>query len=265
MNVVTFLTHHPRRWASMQHVPVSERDFVWDCSVKLLEQYNMMLSNPFLERFYWHAPYFQQWQAFIYVLDTLRAEPLAPRTSQTWKLVGSIFENTPYLMLDMRKPIHVAISNLCLKAYDAREKAFLGGRAPPSPTPAFIGQLRKQREMAVAKQQARKDRQRSLRGPCPDRVSQARGANVDPTTRAHPYQMETNQPEPHQTQPIAENNLLHYFGFSENQNAVHGGTVMDFDFTYPEEYHLEDTPSYDAIDWEQWDSWLAESNLLPSS
>lgn len=251
----------------MQHVPVSERDFVWDCSVKLLEQYNMMLSNPFLERFYWHAPYFQQWQAFIYVLDTLRAEPLAARTSQTWKLVGSIFENTPYLMSDMRKPIHVAISNLCLKAYDAREKALLVSSASSSPTPAFIDQLRKQREIAVAKQQARKDRQGSginLRNQCPNRVSQARGANIDPTTRAPPYWMETNHSEPDQTQPIAESNSLHYFGFLEDGNAVHD-TVMDFDFTYPDDYHLEETPSYDAIDWEQWDSWLAESNLLPSS
>ena len=62
MNVVTFLTHHPRSWASMGHTPLLERQLVWDVSVKLLEQQNMVQTNPMLRPFAWHATYFRQWQ-----------------------------------------------------------------------------------------------------------------------------------------------------------------------------------------------------------
>ena len=46
MNTIRFMTHHPRRWASIEQTPLAERQFVWDVSIKLLEQYNMLQSNP---------------------------------------------------------------------------------------------------------------------------------------------------------------------------------------------------------------------------
>jgi len=61
MNVVTFLTHHPRSWASMGQVSAPERQLVWDVSMKLLEQHNMVQSNDMLKPFSWHATYFRQW------------------------------------------------------------------------------------------------------------------------------------------------------------------------------------------------------------
>ncbi|KAH7396762.1 hypothetical protein DE146DRAFT_763878 [Phaeosphaeria sp. MPI-PUGE-AT-0046c] len=267
MKVVNFLTHHPRRWASMDNVPLSEREFVWDCSVKLLEQYNMMLSNTFLERFAWHAPYFQQWQAFIYVLDTLRAEPLATTAPQTWNIVGSIFENTPNLISDMRKPIHVAICNLCLKAYDARENTLLSSGASSSSTPAFITRLRQQREMTIAKQQTRKDHRRAGHNSHTSRLGQVPqpvGPNETPTIRVSSHTMDTNRLNFNQAFGVAENDSLRYFGFLDDNNLA-TNDPQDFDFTLPEEYQMENTMSYEAIDWEQWDSWLAESNLIASS
>lgn len=252
----------------MEHVPLSEREFVWDCSVKLLEQYNMMLSSPFLERFAWHSPYFQQWQAFIYVLDTLRAEPLATQASQTWEIVGSIFENTPYLMSDMRKPIHVAICNLCLKAYDARENALLSntGSVLSSPAPAFIVQLRQQREITIAKQRARKDRHRAgnSRDARSDQVPWLIGPNMDPTNRVPSRWAESNQLGYVPPFGSTESDSLRYFGFFED-NHITNDTPVDFDFTLTDDYQLGDTMSYDSIDWAQWDTWLAESNLLRSS
>lgn len=201
------------------------------------------------------------------MLDTLRAEPLAAKTNAPWRIIGSIFENTPYLMSDMRKPIHVAICNLCLKAYAARENALLGTSAPPPSTPAFISQLRQQLEVALIKQQARKDRLQGAnvsRNPRPDQASQASGSGPGSTTRVPTCWKNTNHIQPPQANEMAESNSLRYFGFSEDQNVV-DDIVMDFDFTFLEDYHLGDATSYNSIDWEQWDSWLAESNLLPSS
>ena len=53
INVVRFLTSHPRRWTSIEQTPPSERQFVWECSIQLLEQHNMVQSSPQLKRFAW--------------------------------------------------------------------------------------------------------------------------------------------------------------------------------------------------------------------
>jgi len=89
MNVVTFLTHHPRSWTNK--VSDSERQLVWDVSVKLLEQHNMVQSNDVLRRFSWHTPYFRQWHAFIHVLDTLRTDPFKADAHKTWELIISSY------------------------------------------------------------------------------------------------------------------------------------------------------------------------------
>lgn len=60
MSVVRFLTHHLRRSASVEQIPLSERQWVWEISIKLLDQHNMVQSNPQLKQFAWYAAYFQQ-------------------------------------------------------------------------------------------------------------------------------------------------------------------------------------------------------------
>ncbi|KIX08632.1 uncharacterized protein Z518_03289 [Rhinocladiella mackenziei CBS 650.93] len=66
-----FMVHHPRRWKHVQKISSSERQYVWDLSVKLLEQYNMPRTSPQLKLFSWQVAFYFQWQAFIHVLDTL--------------------------------------------------------------------------------------------------------------------------------------------------------------------------------------------------
>jgi hypothetical protein len=267
MNVVTFLTHHPRRWATMEHVPSSERTLVWEGSIKLLEQYNMMQSNPLLKRFSWHAPYYQQWHAFIHVLDTLYAEPSRSDASKAWAIICSIYEHNPDLVTDMRKPIHVAIGNLCLKAYAAREtvppgSSTIGHHA----TPAYIMQLRQRREVAKAKQQARKEKStlsgehnisNTKLGPTPtisDQNQALRGYNSQQFTM------------PVSTSLDNLNGAIedpYFYMFDENNNQSND-MYMDLDFVLPDDI----MESYDPqqIDWEQWDTWLADSNIMrPSS
>jgi hypothetical protein len=52
------------------------------------------------------------------------------------------------------------------------------------------------------------------------------------------------------------------FDVFDNNNE--GNMYMDLDFTLPEEYSMENyVPG--PINWEQWDTWLADSNLMRSS
>ena len=154
MNVGRFVAHHPRRWASEEQTPESERQHVWNLSIKLLEQYNMMQSIP---RFSWHAAYFMQWNSFIHILDTLLARPLKEDAAKTWQSIDSAYESTPEMVSNMKKPIHVAVGNLCLKAWAAREAALKANGQPVLNVPEYIIQLRKQREEASNRRQLRRN------------------------------------------------------------------------------------------------------------
>jgi hypothetical protein len=262
MNTVTFLTHHPRRWASMEHVPLSERTLVWDCGIKLLEQYSMMQSNPLLKSFAWHALYFQPWHAFIHVLDTLYAEPSRSDASKAWAIICSIYEHTPDLVSDMRKPVHVAIGKLCLKAYAARETLLLGSTTTSRPTPTCIIQLRERSELAKAKHHARNkkaDRQGE------HNVLRSGNSNYNEALQGSISQNSTiptsTNFDNHDGAP--ENASFYFFdGFDDNNS--HNDMYMDLDFVLPEGCLESYAP--EQVDWEQWDTWLADSNIMrPSS
>lgn len=161
MNVGRFIAHHPKRWASREQTPESERQYVWSVSVKLLEQYNMMRS---IEHFSWHAAYFLQWNSFIHILDTLLANPLKDDAERTWQLVEAAYEKTPDMVTNTRKTIHVAVGNLCLKAWNARGAALAEQGRPIVHVPEYISQLRAQRVSATARQQRRQSRRTEVDG-----------------------------------------------------------------------------------------------------
>jgi hypothetical protein len=261
MNVVTFLSHHPRRWATMEHIPQTERELVWDGSIKLLEQYNMMQSNPFIERFAWHAPYFQQWHAFIHVLDTLGAEPLRLDASKTWQLVGSIYENTMEMLSDMKKPIHVAVGNLCLKGYSAREVALSSSNMYTPPAPKFILQLRQLREAAMAKRQVHSEKMDLAAKMRVHSISVNQTSDILPILQ--PQNGTTSQPP--LVSQIDQSVEIDPFYLCEDLNSQSIDTLdMDLGFPFPEDYSMDDV-SLEPINWEQWDAWLADSNIMRAS
>ena len=277
MNVVRFLTHHPRRWASIEQTPLSERQWVWEISFKLLEQHNMLLSNPQLKQFTWHAAYFQQWHAFIHVLDTLRANPLIAEAEKAWHFIGNVYENTPDMLVDTKKPIHIAVGNLCLKAYSDREAALQNGNIGPPPTPAFILQLREQREIAKAKRQARDAK--SSRPEYPVSHGQAKAQDMglrldaglnDFSDNLESMRLDQNDQNitsfpPNLTQfgEAAEGDPFWFINGFENGQVGNIDDVMNMepDFMLAQDHSAGDKPT-PPITWEQWDAWLADSNLM---
>ncbi|CRG84221.1 hypothetical protein PISL3812_01536 [Talaromyces islandicus] len=155
LNVIRFLKHHPRRWASIEQTPASERQLAWEISIKLLEQQSMMQSSPTLKRFSWQSAYFQQWHALIHVLDTLKINPMTEDADKAWQAVRNVYENAPEMISDTKKPIFVAVGNLCLNAYADREAALQRINLYPPPVPDFISQLRQQRDTFNSQRQLR--------------------------------------------------------------------------------------------------------------
>ncbi|MCJ1439169.1 hypothetical protein MMC27_008560 [Xylographa pallens] len=275
MNVIRFLTHHPRRWASIEQTPLSERQWVWEVSIKLLEQHNMLQSNPQLKRFTWHAAYFQQWHAFIHVLDTLRANPLMADAEKTWQLIGQKYENTPDMVVDTKKPIHIAVGILCLKAYSDREAALLNKNMCPPPTPEFVLQLRQHREITRVKRQAREAK--SGRSEDPVSNGQTKALDMGPRPDADAIHLSNTLEATY----LQQHTTSHSPSFTPTSNAIEGDpywlingfddsqvgnsddmTNMDLDFMLAQNYGVENNDTQ-TVTWEQWDTWLADSNLIP--
>ena len=275
MNNVRFLTHHPRRWASIEQTPLSERQMVWELSIKLLEQYTMWQSNPQLKQFAWHAAYFRQWPAFIHILDTLRANPQIAHADKAWQLIGSLYENNPDMVLETRKPIHVAVGNLCLKAHSAREAALQNQNICPPPTAEFILQLRRQREVAKAKRQAR-----DAKSSRPEDLASHGQANAYDTslgpdasvvslsdTLDSTYLQQSTSSNPPNftgTGAVTEGDPFWSINGFDDSQLGNLDDVMNLD---PESMLAQDQSmeGNDAqpITWEQWDAWLADFNAIP--
>lgn len=259
INTIHFIIYHPRRWTSLEQTPLPVRQRIWEISINLLEQYNMMLSNPQLSRFAWHAAYYQQWHATIHVLDTLRANPRLPEAEKAWQLICTIYEHTP---LDTKKPIHTAVGNLCLKAYAEWEAVYQS-----FPTPEFISQLRQQREASRAKKQAKRclpdapenhGRSRSRNGGLNTDIFHLAGNLQDASLQegANAYMSNVSQPGG----STGENLNWLINGFENLEDVL----TMDQNDLLTRELNTG-TNFAGTITWDQWDAWLADSNLSPLS
>lgn len=278
INIVQFMLHHPRKWTSREQMPPFARQWVWEICIKLLEQHNMLQRNPNLKQFAWHARYFQQWHAIIHILDTLRANPLQADADKAWKHIGSVYENNPDLTSEMRKPIHVAVGGLCLKAYSNREAALQNRYTRSPPTPHFIVQLRQQHEAV----KARRQELYAKRGQPEDSVnnSQANDASHGPrpkprsdsdmnsssnTSDSTPLrQGTTSLPRPGLTAdgPPGERDPFRFTsGLGDGQASGANDGDLYMGFILDQSYGVEDSLAQ-TITWDQWDSLLADSNVI---
>ncbi|KAH8660544.1 hypothetical protein BX600DRAFT_514140 [Xylariales sp. PMI_506] len=284
INVIRFLSHHPRRWSSIEKTPLAERQLIWDVSIKLLEQHSMLQSNPQLRQYAWHGQYFQQWHAIIHVLDALRARPCIADAEKAWKLISNIYVINKEMIFDMRKPIHVAVGNLCLKSYAARDVASKSRNAPLLQTPNFIMQLRQQREALMARTQARQSKinkpeeklsdgqentvlnAQLLESRIPNNLTNtSEFSHLQFSTLLHPQIPNLGQPGYTTTASTSPGDLFwSTHGFSDGESGDRNDIMsIDLDLMLDQDYSLDgiEDAGY-TFTWDQWDSWLADSNVI---
>ncbi|KAI4183953.1 MAG: hypothetical protein L6R41_005064 [Letrouitia leprolyta] len=273
-NLIRFIAHHPRRWAKLDQVPASEQEFVWGVVIQLLEQHNMMQSSPQLRHFAWNVPYFIQWHAVIHVLDTLRADPLRPDAAKAWQLIDTLYENNLEMLLSTKRPISIAIGNLCWKAFSARQAAITKENERRLDPPHYIIRLREERGAAKARKEAAIDRSK---GPG-DSYHEKRSAitnNDNALSGAAPSSADAlleAQPQPYSiAQPVAnldQGNILtgdDSFWLNEalDENIFANGPEMmnlDTDTILNPSGSWLDQSNSEHIDWAQWDVWLGNVN-----
>ncbi|KLJ12378.1 hypothetical protein EMPG_09543 [Blastomyces silverae] len=102
-----------------------KRDLLFATSVKVLEFDNRMRTTESTKRYLWHADVSFQWHAIICMLTELRMRTTGPDIDAAWHQVEMLFTNRPQLLTKVKNALYVAIGNLALKAWAAREKALV--------------------------------------------------------------------------------------------------------------------------------------------
>ncbi|PQE23155.1 fungal specific transcription factor domain protein [Rutstroemia sp. NJR-2017a BVV2] len=272
-NIVRFIAHHPRRWAKLDHVPPSEQQFVWDIAISLLEQCNMLQSNPQLQCFAWSQPYVMPWHVVIHVLDTIRVDPLHDDSTKAWSLLTALYTNNQDTLLGNKQPIYVAIGNLCLRAFDAYTAASTQAKSKLPEPPEFITKLRDLRRAAKAKKDVvltakKKETTTDLQNGSATTIADA----TNPTSAAPPAQaQEINHLQaPNQVSSNMRSDADSFWlnqsldGVFTNGAADTDMIDVDMDVTFAQDAWL-DTTAGNGIDWSQWDAWFGNSQPLSSN
>ncbi|KAL2433717.1 Aurofusarin cluster transcription factor aurR2 [Exophiala dermatitidis] len=148
INSMRLMARHPRKYRNSEDLPASERDYMFRLSIKLLEADNLAHASKGLRRFMWHTNVYFVWQALVYLLDELRTRTLGDEVDRAWQQVDEVFLHHANFVTDNKKPLHVAVGSLCLKAYSAREAALRESTngVYPKVVPEYIRTLREQRK-----------------------------------------------------------------------------------------------------------------------
>ncbi|KAK4945764.1 hypothetical protein LTR10_015112 [Elasticomyces elasticus] len=148
MNSMRLMAHHPRKYPDPDKLPQSERDLLWKLCINLVETDNLAHASKGIRKFMWHINVHFQWQALIYLLDELRTHTLGDKVDKAWEGIGELFQNHWVFVTNNKKPLHVAVGSLCLKAYSAREAALREktNGVYPKVIPEYIRLLREQRK-----------------------------------------------------------------------------------------------------------------------
>ncbi|QDS70146.1 hypothetical protein FKW77_005822 [Venturia effusa] len=258
-NLIRFIAHHPRRWATLKQVPLSEQQLIWRIAIGLLEQYDMMQSGPQLRRFAWCVPYFVQWHAVIHVLDTLRASPFHPDAANAWRLIDALYHNNPQMFMSIKKPIFMAVGNLCLNAYDARLAGLEAEGRQIQDQPYYVIKLREVRDSTKTKREkaiARRKEQMELDA---ERMTLATSNIIlQPKETSEPMKSGETAPRAHE---IHTQDDTFWLNTGLDSFGADGSTMdLDFDDILAQKYWL-DIPEADEIDWTQWDALL--TNVEP--
>jgi hypothetical protein len=169
---------------------------------------------------------------------------------------------------------HVAVGNLCLKAYSDREAVLQNRNMCLPSTPEFILQLRQQREVAKAKRQARDAKSSRREDLVSHGQANARDTGSRPdagviylsdTLESTYLQQSTTSHPPSLTQTggATEGDPIWFInGFDDSQvGDLNDVMNMDPDFMLAQDHGVEDN-AIQTITWGQWDAWLADSNVI---
>ena len=136
------------------------RDELLADSLKSTEYDNLGYMTTTMQRFHWHTRSHFQWHSLIALLSELRLRPSPTANDRDlvergWQQVANVYTYHSDI-IHIRSPLHTAVGNLTLAAWQSREqdqqRSFsIGSRDPPPPYITALQQLRLARARSVDK------------------------------------------------------------------------------------------------------------------
>lgn len=160
---IRWMANNPQRWASSEREIEPElKDQLLSIALKILECELLIHSHPTVKRFTWHGNSQSQWNTFIYVLNEVRQRcekgTFGSEVARAWALIDRALEARNDVLTDHRHPLHVAVSNAALAAWEACEKASDASRLE---IPSFIRTLRLRRDARLENARLRRQGSRT--------------------------------------------------------------------------------------------------------
>lgn len=262
---IRLMAHHPRRYKDESQMPESERALLWRLSTKLLEGDTFAHTTKSMKRFLWHTNVYFQWQALIYILSQLKTRATGEEVDKAWALVNDVYDNHSEFVIEWKKPLHVAVGGLCLKAWDARIKGRQeaqqnGEFMLPLQTPDYIEMLRQHKSMP---------KRRSVRTTSTSTVSPP-PAQTTPNGSFIIQQQRSNTSQSHEPTPLqSEGSMMWEPGVEQgnfNFNAVSTNPSAQFYYD-PSMMNMENTVAAPgtandmAMNWTHWDYLLQDFEM----
>lgn len=143
------MAHHPSQYPDRgKSIPQSERDILFQVSVKMVEYDVLGKSTKTLDNFSWHIDNAFQIDAFVFMLIASRTQDAnAILTNKAWQLVADMYEHRPSLLEETNNELYAAVRELTLHAWEAREANIAHGNLEPIPAPEIIAKLRERKAM----------------------------------------------------------------------------------------------------------------------
>lgn len=138
--------YHPRMLpdSRRRQLPQAEQDMIFSACLKVMECHNAMLATESIQRFVWYAFTNPPFLAYLYLLWGLRARTKGELADRAWnQLAEHVEHRKKHDSWDYAKgsnPLRLAIANLTIKAWDARQAA--SPQEEVEEEPRFISDLR---------------------------------------------------------------------------------------------------------------------------
>lgn len=116
--------------------PATEKDRLFLIALRMVEVHNAMLGTPTLKRFMWHICTNFPFPAHVYLLYALRQRTTGPLVERAWNAFGDHYKNRraagslSHMAKHRDSALQIAIANMTIKAWDARERDVTGVEVP---------------------------------------------------------------------------------------------------------------------------------------
>lgn len=134
------MAHHPRQYQEKTvRLPQSERDIIFENCLKMAEYADYTQTNPHIQRFSWHTVHHMPWDAMIFMLSEMRFRTDPEEKSKVWEIIGNIYSrHIRQRRANAQLPLHRALENLMLKAWNAYIEECNALNRIPTPCPTIV-------------------------------------------------------------------------------------------------------------------------------